>query len=366
MPPTVEVHEDDSNFFTIMYLTKPVTANQNNSSSNKNSRRKTRGTIPDLAQMLNLDTTTEHGRWAQELVTIGTPSMGSNSIIFSRMMAATGRTTVDEVSSDDVVRFLWETRRTCKPQSLDTYCGAIRVTAERHQLDWANDILWPLLRRGLKRTATERHHAKPLEVEDFQRLCQCLPPDAILALLVATLSGERLDETFRLTKGMISFVTRSGLSPHLRRITPTSHQFVAFSTRMESKMGPTDPESLRFVDILLLSQVEVNHLKTMMSSTSEGTTIFKNRSILTVALQNLGYGDHSCKGGCALLLSRLIRDEHLPPQILPQMLKHKANSEICPSVTAGYLGCEGKLNLLQVNKTFEAAFWLRRVLCNDV
>ena len=87
---------------------------------------------------------------------------------------------------------------------------------------------------------------------------------------------------------------------------------------------------------------------------------------MTTTLRDFGYTDHSMKGGTALLLSEMIRDDLLPIEILPLMLKHKTNKDPISSTTAGYLNSEARMNILQKKHVFEAAVLLRQRICQDI
>lgn len=313
----------------------------------------------------NLDLNTPHGAWANSVIARGTPTLAVQHSTYHRMMTLTGCATEEEVRMDHVIRYLHGATSTCKYQTLDTYAGQIRQHAIRSDFPWAQDQIWSLLRRGLRCLSTPRQHAKPMETADFQAILNDLPPDIALAATLAYLAGARVDEVFRIVPKAIVFVPADQLAKKLAAKVQ-SHIFVTIATGKESKTGPTDDEDLRFLDIVLLDKAQTTTLTHLLRTRSKESSIFVGRDKLTRTLAAHGYTDHSFKGGAANLLSRMIRDEELPEEVLPLILKHKTLTNPIGSTTAGYLSTAAKLNIMQCKGTFTAAILLRREIFHDI
>jgi len=310
----------------------------------------------------HLNIATPEGAWAKQLIDLGTAALTTQAATYHRMMIITGTSTPSDVTPTEVLRYLLRSTTTCKGQTLDQYVGHILQWATRINLPWTSDPMWPLIRRGLRLTSTPRTHALAITPTVFHELRQLLPLDLSMAATIALLTGSRVDEVFRHTPRMYYLVPPSSLSAQLQR--EITHQpdlrFYVISTGKESKAGPQDPEDLRFLDVMALNYTQHLMLSDCTTSVGNDTTIFTNRATLTYAMNRLGLTDHSFKSGTAEILSELIRDELLPVETLPLILKHKSTQDI-NSVTAGYLNIRGRANLLQRKQVFRAAhlIWTR-------
>ena len=152
---------------------------------------------------------TAEGAWAMQLIQLGTKSLVTQAATFDRMMTITGVADPLTVHPNHVLRYLQRSTSTCKPQTLDQYLGHILLCATRMNLHWANDRMWPFIRKGLRLTSTPRKHATPVTPQLFHDILLCLPPHLQLAASLAYLSGSRLDEIFRHTPQTYFFVPAS-------------------------------------------------------------------------------------------------------------------------------------------------------------
>jgi hypothetical protein len=316
----------------------------------------------------SVDITTPHGQWALNTIAEGSRSLHTQSNTFHRMMTISGAKHYTEVTPDHILRYLFSATRTCVPQSLNTYLSEIRSWGAKALLPWAEDSMFDFLARGLRATATTKRHAVPMPVDIFQEMLnKDLLGDEELKLVAATayLGGCRLDEVFRYTRSMVT--STMCLAKVYQAIVQQGFIFVAISSGAQSKTGQLDPESLRFVDVLLLSQQQFNTLMTLCKrAPTDDSPIFSRRATLTSMLNSRGFTDHSFKGGTACLLSELIRDGELPEQALSMILKHKNNQDPVQSYTAGYLSVTARLNILQNKDIFKAAVLLRRMIFRDI
>lgn len=298
------------------------------------------------------------------MIQAGTKSLADQTQTVQRMLTITGRRSLEEASPDDVVRYLYQSQRTCLNQTLDQYCGQIRISAERSNLPWADLTIWPMLRRGLKLMSTPRKHANPMTYQIFHQILQEVDLELGLASTLAYLAGTRLDEIFRLHSFMITLVKIQDLAPRFKQ-TASKFNFFLLSTGKESKTGPTDEDDLRFIDVVLLDRNQTASLMALKRA-ARTNPLFSRRSTLTAALNKHEMGDHSFKGGAANFLTEAIRDEILPATVLPLMLKHKNKTDPIPSVSSGYLSLTGRSNLMQEKKAFDAAVFMRRQLFRDI
>ena len=291
--------------------------------------------------------------------------MKTPSETFQRMMTIVGRADPLATTHDDVLRYLHASSKTCKPQTLDQYAGQIRLWGERLKLSRAQDPMWPLLRRGFRAQATPRQHANPMTVDIFRQILASTDLEIGLAGTLAFLTGSRLDEVFRYRNEMITIATTSMLSQKMKNLVK-NHFFVAISTGRESKSAAADPDDLRFVDIAVLDKRQLAYLKTLQKQGTSTSTIFTRRHQLTAELKKHHMTDHSFKAGTALILTEMVRDELIPQETIPLMLKHKSTVDPIQSVTSGYLGVTGRINMLQSKGTFDAAVHLRRIIFQDI
>ncbi len=340
--------------------------NTQNRANTQNSQIGQNTSLAWLLQKANINHESPHGAWMMDVIAAGTPSLAEQSNTVNRMLTIVGKKTFEEATPDDVVLYLHRSRQTCKPQSLDQYVGQIRALAEKNLFPWAEQAIWPLLRRGLKRLSTPRQHANPMTKEVFHQILRQTDLELGLASTCAFLSGSRLDEIFRLFHTSLVLIPRSNLATRFREL-PKNFHFVALMSGKESKTGNDD--DLRFVDIVLLDGNQLQSLKSLMARSAKPNSqehLFTRRHTLTTILNKFNMTDHSFKGGCANILTELIRDEELPEEILPLLLKHKSSVDPIQSCTAGYLSVNGRLNMLQQKKVMDAAVQLRRRIFEDL
>ena len=205
-----------------------------------------------------------------------------------------------------------------------------------------------------------------MTVEIFRQILASTDLEIGLAGTLAFLTGSRLDEIYRHTRDMYTIVTPTMLSQKLRNLVKQQHFFVAISTGRESKSAAADPDDLRFVDIAVLDKRQLAFLKTRLEYGTSTSPIFSRRHQLTAELKKHYMTDHSFKAGTALILTEMVRDELIPQETIPLMLKHKSTVDPIQSVTSGYLGVTGRINMLQSKGTFDAAVHLRRIIFQDI
>lgn len=312
-----------------------------------------------MAQFPSTEGASPGMQWCIEMVRKGTTSISQSADVLVRLLRHYN-IGVNQVTLEHYLN--WLSIQTCKSQSVAQYAKVIRMAAERIGLAWAQESIIPLMIKGLKASASPKEGANPMIPAVFHQIKSKLSMINQLALLIAILAGERLDETYRLSPEMVCVLNKQDLAPKYRNL---RHQFVVFDTKADSKTGPTDPDALRFVDVVLLDPSEVRQLRQLMNRTRDGDPLFKDRSEVQRELAKHRLSDHSAKKGCGDILSVFIRDELLPETILPLVLKHSATENV-PSVTAGYLSITGKSNILQAKQVFQAAVLLRRAICLDV
>ena len=153
-----------------------------------------------------IDRTAPHGKWTIDLIAVGTPSLADQTATFGRMMAIVGKSTPQEITFDDILKYLHRCTTTCLSQSINNYLGQILQLGLKYNMSWANDGVWQLIRRGLRITSTERKHATPMTPTIFHELQRRLDLELGLGSTCAYLGGTRLDEIFRLRADMISIV----------------------------------------------------------------------------------------------------------------------------------------------------------------
>lgn len=317
-------------------------------------------------ETFHLDTSTPHGKWAFDTIQQGSKSMDDQSAVFMRMMNLAQVEHVGQTTADHVLKFLYNSSKTCLPQTTSKYMGHIRGIAARANLSWVADPIWPLLNKGLRVTAPPRKHAQPVSPEILKQIHDALGADHHLKLATtfAVLGGCRLDEVFRFEPDMMTCCV--GLKTKYKQVVERGFRFVMCSSGVASKTGILDPDDLRFVDIILLNDKEHKLWRQLKTDTPRNTPIFQRRAKVTALMNQFGLTDHSYKAGTALMLSELIRDEILPEETLPMILKHKSSVDPISSTTAGYLGLQGRANLLQSKYVFEAAMWLRKRFFHDI
>ena len=347
-------------------ITKPSSSN-NNISIDKTttlSRDKKRIVDPNSAAMWNIDPTTAHGAWALQLIAIGTPTLQRQAEAAGRMCTIVGKSSMIETTADDVLRYLHGCQRTCLPQSIDQYLSLVRCWGERQHCDWSQLQIWPLIRRGLQLTSTERKHALPMTVPIFKSMLTLADVEMRIVASFAFLAGARLDEIYRLRRTMIRVIEFKHLAKQYQHF--LQFRWISLHTGKESKTGKSDPDALRFIDVVLFRTMEFEDLRQMMSKSSDDNPIFTKRAAMTQALKKYGMTDHSFKTGAADLMTEFIRDGALPESCLPLMLKHKQQQDAIQSVTSGYLSENARTNLLQTKHMFDAAILMRRKIFQDV
>jgi hypothetical protein len=310
---------------------------------------------------------TPHRTWAQSMVVKGTKSLSDQAEGFVRMMRACNISDPRVVTLDDLLRYLWLARATCKYQTLAEYAKSIRLVAERIGLGWATEGFVPMLTRGLRLQAEPPIQAPPITREIFHAMQPQLDENHQMATTIAILGGTRMDEIYNLEEKMISRVQISDVMQHLRQFYP-QFCFVALQTKQESKTGKSDPYALRFIDIILLSAQQWQKLSKIMKDAKSHfkEKLFGGRQQLITALKQQQMTEHSFKRSVSDMLSVFIRDGLLPETCLPMILKHETKTEVVKSTTAGYMTDFGKLNILQSKMIFDAAVHIRRHVFQDM
>jgi hypothetical protein len=307
--------------------------------------------------------------WTKEKLLQGTPSVSEQSRVHSDMMEFNGLHHIENVTISHILKYIkWKSETTCNGRTSGEYLTKIIKFQQRLQpgFQWPE---WPIrsICKGLALEAPPKTQANPITNAQFLTLMKSFVHDLQMQILilVLTLTGMRADEGFRIYKQMFHSVPQQQLQSSLRHLTK-SHVFVAIDTRQESKTGKLDPDSLRLIDVMLLSNFEWQKLQEIMLPLHQTQPIFHRRSSLTACLNHMSLSDHSFKRGCSNIISRLIRDGLISEAVLPMFLKHKTQTEQVASTTAGYLTMEGRCNLLQHKGIFLAAALIRQTVAHDV
>ena len=276
---------------------------------------------------------------------------------------------MSNVNMNHIIAFVrHKSATTCNGRTAAQYLkGLVHYVAKIQRTPISDTAMVPLIVKGLRKGAPPVQHARPLTPESFTNLINKLDlyPNLQLASLILMLGGLRVDELFRITPRMIHTVQPMDLQPQLIKLT-SAHVFTIIATKEESKTGFTDPEALRFVDVVLLSKYEWKALLDLASEGESNIPIFGNRSQLRKQLTRQGFSDHSFKRGVSDLLSIAVRDSIVPEEVVALVLKHKSETERTPSTTAGYMTSVGRANIMQSKGAFRAAWWLRYMVCKDV
>ena len=295
--------------------------------------------------------------WINHLME-GTPSVKTHQQILRRALAATH---TQELTPECILRFMHISQQTCNARSIAQYGGILRKIAEANGCQWANNKIFQLINRGLRRTAPPTKGARPLNAAYYRIIHAKLHLPEQLALEIAYLTGSRMDEVERLRKNHVQLLTNPQI-PKQARLTPETashYTYVFIQTHGQSKTAHVDPEAVRFLDVALLPTKHANQLLHLLSYTHP----FFSRSKLMTALRSLHLTEHSPKKGCAVTMTEIVLDNNLPESLIPQMLKHKNPTETIGSTTMTYLPTtRAKLNILTHKKVTTAAVLMQQHL----
>ena len=155
--------------------------------------------------------------WVKKQILLGTRSLPKMAAQVQKMQKYCKLRDISDMQLPDFYRYLHFASTTCLPQSVAGYASTIKNAALRLGLAWASDPIVPLLIRGIRSQATPPEGANPMTVDNFHLLLRALSRENNLSSKVVFLAGQRLDEVFRVTKPMITFI-RCSLSGGTRDI----------------------------------------------------------------------------------------------------------------------------------------------------